>query len=423
MGCICFWNQSAQIADLIDIYIIDTLGSIIDKEQVGIYKDDGLIHIPNSNGPKSSQLQKQITNKFKEIGFRIEIQANLRITNYLDITLNLNDNTYKPFSKDSQPPTYININSNHTQSIIKHLPNAINTRLNKLSANRKIFRENSATYNQALEKSGYKTKLKYIEKQPTDTINENPSTDINEHENNKTTHRKTNRKRRITWFNPPFCKLTNINIGKEFIKLVRKHFHHDNPLHKILNKNTLKISYSCTSNIQQTIQNHNKRTLKQSLTPTPNNHTEKLCNCKDKNLCPVKGICCSDKVVYQAKIFPAENTKEEKIYFGISAGSWKQRYYGHKYSFSNATQKKQKKKQTALSKHYWYLKDKGYTPTIEWSFIKKSTTPIDFRSRCNLCLEEKISIIKHKDTKNILNRRNELVHMCRHRGKLKLTSQ
>ena len=95
--------DSAQIADLVDIYIIDTLGTIIDKEQIGIYKDDGLIHITNSNGPKTSKVQKQIIKKFKEIGFKIEIQANLKITNYLDITLNLNNNTYKPYSKDDQP--------------------------------------------------------------------------------------------------------------------------------------------------------------------------------------------------------------------------------------------------------------------------------------------------------------------------------
>ena len=124
-------------------------------------------------------------------------------------------------------------------------------------------------------------------------------------------------------------------------------------------------------------------------------------------------------MVYQARIFPAENNNESKIYFVISAGRWKQRYYAHRYSFSNPTQKNQ----TALSKHYWYLKNKGQTPNIEWSLIKKSTTPIGFRDRCNLCLEEKINIIKYEDTRNILNLRNELVHKCRHRAKLKLASQ
>ena len=49
-----------------------------------------------------------------------------------------------------------------------------------------------------------------------------------------------------------------------------------------------------------------------------------------------------------------------------------------------------KKNQTALSKRYWGLKNKGLTPDIQWSILKRSSTPKSFDSRCNLCLEEKI---------------------------------
>ena len=38
-----------------------------------------------------------------------------------------------------------------------------------------------------------------------------------------------NRHRNIIWFNPPFCKLSNINIGKYFLSLISKHFKDDNP--------------------------------------------------------------------------------------------------------------------------------------------------------------------------------------------------
>ena len=37
-----------------------------------------------------------------------------------------------------------------------------------------------------------------------------------------------NRCRNIIWFNPPFCKLSNINIGKYFLGLINKHFKDDN---------------------------------------------------------------------------------------------------------------------------------------------------------------------------------------------------
>ena len=43
-----------------------------------------------------------------------------------------------------------------------------------------------------------------------------------------------------------------------------------------------------------------------------------------KKECPVGGRCNSENVVYQVNIFPMENSKEEKVYTGISAGYWKE---------------------------------------------------------------------------------------------------
>ena len=66
-------------------------------------------------------------------------------------------------------------------------------------------------YIDALKSSGYKENFTYKdEKVPND----------NNKEINKENRRK-NRKRKIIWFNPPFCRLTNINIGKYFLKTSR----------------------------------------------------------------------------------------------------------------------------------------------------------------------------------------------------------
>ena len=57
-----------------------------------------------------------------------------------------------------------------------------------------------------------------------------------------------------------------------FLKIITKHFgrsRKDN-LHKILNKKTLKIGYSCTQNFENIIQNHNKRILKEKRKETEN---------------------------------------------------------------------------------------------------------------------------------------------------------
>ena len=47
----------SQIADLEGLYILDILTRIISPEQIGLYHNDGLIYIPNSNGPNSSSVQ------------------------------------------------------------------------------------------------------------------------------------------------------------------------------------------------------------------------------------------------------------------------------------------------------------------------------------------------------------------------------
>ena len=68
---------------------------------------------------------------------------------------------------------------------------------------------------------------------------------------------------------------------------------------------------------------------------------------------------------------------------------------------------------TALSKHVWSLKEKKESYSIKWSVHKKAAAYQNTTKRCNLCLAEKIAIIK-ADKKTSLNKRTELVSKCRH---------
>ena len=400
--------DSSQIADLVGLYILDILTRIISPQQVGIYRDDGLLYIPNSNGPLSSSIQKRIIRAFKFLGFKIEISSNIKIANFLDVTLDLSNNSYKPFIKPNQNPSYINVNSNHPKNIIKQIPKAVNLRIGKLSANEKIFKESSKRYIEALKNSGFNEDFRYLK--------QNITTEFTKENNN---YVQKNRKRKIIWFNPPFCKLANIDVGKYFLRLIDKHFKQDNILHKIFNRKTLKISYSCTNNISQIINSHNNKLINKFHNQVNNNNinSKKIeCNCKSQSDCPMNGLCSLDNVVYQAIIYPKEDISDKKYYIGVSSTNFKIRYGNHKYSFSHEHQKNQ----TALSKHYWGLKNKGLTPDIQWSILKRSSTPKSFDSRCNLCLEEKIHILLFPEPKILLNKRNELIARCRHRAKFKL---
>ena len=417
--------NSAQVADLVGIYILDTLGRIVNSQQVGLYRDDGIIYIPDSNGPKTASIQKKIIRAFKLLGFRIQIASNLKIVDFLDVTLNLNNGTFKPFSKNDSAPRYVNISSNHPRSVLRQIPNAVNQRINRLSSGKKMFEENKSRYDDALKDSGFQGRLEYLT--PVDLNsrarknNSGGHTPLKVGETvNNSSHgnkRGKNRNRKVVWFNPPFCKLTNINIGRHFLHLLDKHFNRGNPLSRIFNRNTVKISHSCTKNMYNILSNHNRRLLNE-LTTRDRNPNGESCNCRNKEECPLGGRCTTRNVVYQACISPMEQQRDgERIYIGISAGNWKQRWYSHRHSFSNP----KLRYQTALSKYFWGLKDQGLSPQIKWKILRHSSAANSFNGRCNLCLDEKISIINFKNRKLLLNKRNELVFKCRHRGKFKLS--
>ena len=266
------------------------LTRIISPQQLGLYRHDGLLYIPNSNGPLSSSIQKRIIRAFKFWGFKIEISSNIRIVNFLDVTLDLSNNSYKPFIKTNQNPSKINVNSNHPKNIIKQIPKAVNLRIGKLSANEKIFKESSKRYIDALKNSGFKEDFRYLKENITNEITK---------ENNNYDQKIKIEKRKIIWFNPPFGKLSNTDVGKYFLRLIDKHFKQDNILHKIFNRKTLKISYSCTKNISQIINSHNNELINKFHNRVNNNNinSKKIeCNCKSRSDCPMDGLCNLDNV-------------------------------------------------------------------------------------------------------------------------------
>lgn len=92
-----------------------------------------------------------------------------------------------------------------------------------------------------------------------------------------------------------------------FVVLIGKCFPPNHKLRKLFNKTNLKLSYSCSPNIKQIIDGHNKTILSQKMPPqeqTP----PKPCNCRDPDKCPLKGQSLVKEVVYQATSTTGEST-------------------------------------------------------------------------------------------------------------------
>jgi len=157
---------------------------------------------------------------------------------------------HTPYSKPNNIPLYVHKESNHPPSILKKIPESINRRLCDISINETIFNNAIPQYQDALAKSGYDYQLKY-----------------KNYSNNTNTSIKPTRQRRVIWYNPPYSRNVKTKIGSIFLRLIKDIFHTKNPLHKILNKNTLKLSYSCCPNLEQTITAHNKSVTKCNTAP------------------------------------------------------------------------------------------------------------------------------------------------------------
>ena len=224
--------------------------------------------------------------------------------------------------------------------------------------------------------------------------------------------KKRKRKRNVIWFNPPYNEAVKTRIEKDFYQLIDKHFPRDHRYHRIFNRHNVRLSYSCTPNMQTIISSHNKKLLSEQ----HGNEPEPLCNCRRGTVCPLNGECKTPAIVYQANLQTEDRTE---CYIGLTEPQWKKRYANHKSSFTYSD----KRNETGLSKRVWELRDAGAPePNITWSILSKSH-PYRCGSRlCDLCLSEKLAILKanHGEGLVSLNVKSELMNKCRHNAKFKL---
>ena len=115
----------------------------------------------NISGPQAERIKKNITKQFKDEGLSITIKTNLKIVNFLDITLDLDKDIFRPYIKPNDRPLYINVHSNHPPPIIRQLPEAVNRRISQLSHNEEAFNNAKPCYEEALHASGFNHRMSY----------------------------------------------------------------------------------------------------------------------------------------------------------------------------------------------------------------------------------------------------------------------
>ena len=238
--------DGAEVCELVGLFLLNEVRDNIPDLNFGLYRDDGLgYHSANIPVPRMERMRKDLFELFKKHGLKITIEPpNLTQVNFLDVTLDLQRETFKPYRKPNDRPLYVHRLSNHPPNVLKAIPKSVNRRISDISSSAVEFDAAKEVYQTALNNSGHKHEL---------TFQEHLATPM---------RTRARSKRDIIWFNPPFNLAVATNIGAEFLKLVSKHFPKGNPLHCILNRNTVKVSYSCTKNMQQIIEGHNSKAVR-----------------------------------------------------------------------------------------------------------------------------------------------------------------
>ena len=385
--------DGAEVCELVGLYILDELRREIPEMNFGLYRDDGLAEHDNMNGQTLERIAQRIRNLFETFGLSITIEINLHQVDFLDVTFRLPTEDFKPYKKPNNKPLYVNTRSSHPPTVIKQIPIGINTRLSNISSCEKHFDDAKSDYQKALSESGHAHKLTYQEP--------------------KNKNKKNKNNRNIIWYNPPFSLGVKTDIGAQFLQLVKDCFPKTNPLYTIFNRNTLKISYSCTKNMKQIIQAHNNKILSKTK-KKQNKMPEKTCDCQKskKDKCPLEGSCIQTDVIYKA----TTTEQQPKKYIG-STENFKKRYTAHKYSFRHETHQNS----TTLSHHVWE-QELGTEPELKWEIIDKAPSYKKGGRACQLCLTEKMHIMRVINNPSYLNRRSELAAKCRHKAKYRLSA-
>ena len=97
--------DGAEICEPVGLFILNHLGKTFGKENIGLYRDDGLAIIKNRSARLADKREKSSTKFLNNLtknhsGSKI----NLHVVNFLDVTFDLTTGKHKPYRKPSDDP-------------------------------------------------------------------------------------------------------------------------------------------------------------------------------------------------------------------------------------------------------------------------------------------------------------------------------
>ena len=116
------------------------------KTSIGLYHDDVFSVLKNKNGTQLKRIKKSLQKTVKDSGLEIVAESNLRILNYLDVTLNLDDSYFKLYHKTDDITQYFKKESKCSPHLMKHLSASIEKQLSNNCSSESTFKESAIYY-------------------------------------------------------------------------------------------------------------------------------------------------------------------------------------------------------------------------------------------------------------------------------------
>ena len=83
--------DGAEICELVGIFALSHLPERYDRNNIGLYRVDGLAVVRDTPGTIAERIKQDIIKSYNQLCLCITIQTNLRVVSFLDVTFDLSN--------------------------------------------------------------------------------------------------------------------------------------------------------------------------------------------------------------------------------------------------------------------------------------------------------------------------------------------
>ena len=176
----------------------------------------------------------------------------------------------------------------------------------------------------------------------------------------------------------------NINTVQSTIQckhslFLDKYFPSQNKFHKLFNRNTVKMSYCCMSNMKAIINSHNYEITNHATITKVRTYI-----CIDKERCMLSQNCLINNIIYKAVSRSANPLYKENVYFNKAETEIKLQHLNQKMPFKFIKHKTD----TNISNKVWQIKKSKKAPVITWEKVQNISSYNTNSKRCYIWMKK-----------------------------------